>query len=404
MLGIILGLIAVLALFLIQGDFVQGLMRPAYNENKCYDSDGGKIYETKGTVYGKMSTRDKKTQYIDSCDGDKLVEYYCDGTKVKKEEKECGKCIDSKCDTEYCNQTEFKTAFILLVEDMENVTQEILDQANFYREQTSTAFAGATNGLASMDTSTPLFIMETEDEMLGEFKQLAHLEIVTNNFYETNPDDYDFIIVFTTFDYLGTGTPTYYAAVTNQIEGIGLFLDDLASFYGSEGQLKGVVPLYDWYGFPLKYPHLTSITINLILHEIGHCWGVYVGDSFTGDGDEELGLKDYLPGFENYGTSGGGVHFYGGLESPYETGSLMYANYFIPNGDGTFKRENDETGIKKYHPFMLYFMGLLPKSEYSTKYQIYDQGPGGANADNATPYKKVSVNDIIAVEGERKCE
>ncbi|MFA4891053.1 MAG: hypothetical protein WC604_01720 [Candidatus Gracilibacteria bacterium] len=391
-LGVVLGLVvAGVALFLTQGNFVQGLMRPAYDANKCYDSDGGKTYETKGTTYGKMTTRSKQTQYTDSCDGDTLVEYYCDGTKVKKEEKECGKCIDSKCDTEYCNQTEFKTAFILLVEDMENINPEVLDKADFYREQTSTAFAEATNNLASMDTSTPLFIMETEDTMFDELKKLTHQDIITNNFYETNPDDYDFIIVFTAFD--SNGAPSNYMGVTNQIEGIGIPLGDSTLSMGSEGQLKGVIVLYDWHEAiaPPQYVTSTSHILHfLIPHEIGHYWGVYVGDKFSGDGSEELGLKDYLSSY----------HFYGGLESPYETGTLMGANYFIPSGNGTFVINNDELGIKKYHPFMLYFMGLLPESEYGTKYQIYDLGP----AYNATPYKQVSVNDIIAVEGERKCK
>ncbi|MFA4891223.1 MAG: C25 family cysteine peptidase [Candidatus Gracilibacteria bacterium] len=114
MLGVILGLVVILALFLIRGDFVQGLMRPAYNENKCYDSDGGQKYDVKGTTYGKILTRGKqtKTQYADYCDGDALVEYYCEGTKVKKSIKESnngescylgeivgwdGYCLDSEC-------------------------------------------------------------------------------------------------------------------------------------------------------------------------------------------------------------------------------------------------------------------------------------------------------------------
>lgn len=93
MLGIILALVlAGAAIFLIKGDYVQGLMRPAYDTSKCYDSDGGKTYDTKGTTYGKMGTRDKQTQYTDSCNGDILTEYYCEGNIVKKEEKTCYEC------------------------------------------------------------------------------------------------------------------------------------------------------------------------------------------------------------------------------------------------------------------------------------------------------------------------
>ena len=96
------------------------------------------------------------------------------------------------------------------------------------------------------------------------------------------------------------------------------------------------------------------------------------------------------------------IHFYRGLESPYETGTPLFSDYWIPNGDGTYKKEN-KFDVKKYHPFALYFMGLLPKEEFNTKFQIYNAGPVGQfNFLKATPYKKVDVNDIIAIEGERK--
>lgn len=88
MLGIILALVLTgAAIFLIQGDYVQGLMRPAYDTSKCYDSDGGKNYETQGTTYGKMSVRNSKTQFTDSCNGDALTEYYCENNQIKSRNK-----------------------------------------------------------------------------------------------------------------------------------------------------------------------------------------------------------------------------------------------------------------------------------------------------------------------------
>src|SRR3989339_496971 len=99
MLCVILGLVAILALSLIQGNFVQGLMRPAYNENKCYDSDGGQKYDVKGTTYGKMSVRNSKTQFTDSCDGNTLVEYYCEKNNVAEKKENGGikkECSDGK--------------------------------------------------------------------------------------------------------------------------------------------------------------------------------------------------------------------------------------------------------------------------------------------------------------------
>jgi len=42
---------------------VQEQMFPAYNESKCYDSDGGENYEKNGITYGKMSVKDEENKY-----------------------------------------------------------------------------------------------------------------------------------------------------------------------------------------------------------------------------------------------------------------------------------------------------------------------------------------------------
>lgn len=67
---------------------------PAYDENKCNDSDGGKNYEEAGTVFGKIS-RSKFGSKNDFCSSEaELVEYYCGGKFIKEEkylcENDCG--------------------------------------------------------------------------------------------------------------------------------------------------------------------------------------------------------------------------------------------------------------------------------------------------------------------------
>lgn len=116
-LSVVLGLVIVLALFLVQGDFVQGLMRPAYDTNKCYDSDGGQKYDVKGTTYGKMSVRNSKTQFADSCDGDTLTEYYCNGNYVKKIENDCSLCEEGKCVAPQCfnDECESKSVDFMII-------------------------------------------------------------------------------------------------------------------------------------------------------------------------------------------------------------------------------------------------------------------------------------------------
>lgn len=96
-------LIAVLTVFgaaLVTSGNLQGLifkLKPAYNENKCYDSDNGKNYEIKGTTFGKMAPRSTQTQYSDFCENNTLSEYYCNGQNVNKEIKDCIDCDKGAC-------------------------------------------------------------------------------------------------------------------------------------------------------------------------------------------------------------------------------------------------------------------------------------------------------------------
>lgn len=101
-----------------------------------------------------------------------------------------------------------------------------------------------------------------------------------------------------------------------------------------------------------------------------------------------------------------GMHFYRGLDSPYETGTPMNSDNWIPNGDGSYRRTEYIGEIEKYHPIQLYFMGLLTKDNYDfdKKFQVFNAGTGvDFNPERAYPYKEVSINDIIKIEGERVC-
>lgn len=62
---------------------------PAYDENKCNDSDGGKNYDEAGTVYGKFS-RSEFGNRTDVCvTRTKLKEYYCKEKFIQDDEYNC---------------------------------------------------------------------------------------------------------------------------------------------------------------------------------------------------------------------------------------------------------------------------------------------------------------------------
>jgi len=400
MLGIILALVlAGAAIFLIQGNYVQGLMRHAYDTSKCYDSDGGKNYETKGTTYGKMGTRDKQTQYIDSCNGATLTEYYCDGTKVKKEEKACSKCADGKCDNDPCNQTNFSTAFILLYENESQLTGERINTFNEMKDDFSGSFKYATYDLATMDTSGEIFLMKMEEDMFYvDVNNDKNIDIynISKKYYSTHDDIHYFLIIGLAFDppqNVMNEANAYLKGVKIDINGIGFKPYDYSNLYGTTGKLHGIVILnQDIKKYGPAFKIFNETPSQIFLHEIGHQWCCTIGDEF-GFGDN-LEITT-------------GMHWYMGLESGYEGTSPMGANHWVSNDDGTYKTFSAPDGTKpRYHKFMLYFMGLLNPEEYGKKYPVYDfcfQSNPWCET-KATLWKEVSINDIISIEGDRYCE
>ena len=101
--GVVLTLIIVAGVILVSNsDYLQGrfskLRRsprrastenyqilPAYDEQKCYDSDEGQNHDVKGTVYGSTIDRlGNKTSAnkVDICQNGKLIEYYCSSNNL----------------------------------------------------------------------------------------------------------------------------------------------------------------------------------------------------------------------------------------------------------------------------------------------------------------------------------
>jgi hypothetical protein len=366
---------------------------PSYNQKRCYDSDSGKNYEEKGTTYGTMTSDTSKTRFTDYCDGDTLVEYYCSRNRVRKVEKECASCGKGAC--EYCTQNNFKTALILVYEDQSQLTGDVLNLAEEIVDSLPEAFEHATSDLATMGSEL-VYIKDGPELYLyneGEEIPIFSRHKVAQHFYTTHEDVYDFLLVTRTFD--GNKKSSSGGAVTDIIKGIG---QDEASIaytdYGSQGRLKGTAGLADFTDENLGY--FGEIPTNNVVHEIGHTWCCWVGDSLgTGGG---LEIRE-------------GGHWISGLESG-AGDTLMFAKHWELNSDGTYHyvpEENYGAEMRKFHPFVLYFMGLLPESEWGEKYPVYDTTKIEGDEDWWNSYaapkvKEVSVMNIIETEGERYCK
>ena len=223
-------------------------------------------------------------------------------------------------------------------------------------------------------------------------------QIISKEFFISHGDQYDFLIIFSNFDFqmpvsyidgkkfVARG---FYQGVSNAVRGIGEQVFDNSSWYGSSGQLKGTIDMGYLGGKvtnPLD-PEFTS-TMTTLSHELLHQWAARVKykTDFGNISNDLLGLDD--------------AHWSYLLDTQ---GSLMYGNKWRNNGDGTF---TSLPGRKYYSPLDLYLMGLIDKSEVPPMLLIEnplvtpDQLPDTGVTIEGTS-STVTINDIIAVEGER---
>ncbi|MFA4891490.1 MAG: hypothetical protein WC604_04065, partial [Candidatus Gracilibacteria bacterium] len=311
--GVALGIVVVAGIALaVNSEFLQGRLSrnakplPAYNENTCSDSDGGQIYETKGTTYVKTNTISRQTQYADYCDGDTLVEYYCDGSKIKSENKktndkeDCssGKIVQKKESIKphvdsYKSLISSNDIAIIQNKYGKDVFKKSTITADFientwktpltpnYKKTFKVAFVAINNGLpgggfdndeikgidnirkalpivfqlatysqATLDTSSPVVTIYTDYwlDPLG-----TQLKDVTKTFYENNPDDFDFIYVYQKSDqYRGLYNTV---RALNKCNGCDPFFAgeekndpcqqcyDKSESYGSNSKLAGVIQI-----------------------------------------------------------------------------------------------------------------------------------------------------------------
>lgn len=220
---------------------------------------------------------------------------------------------------------------------------------------------------------------------------LARAEI-TKAFYTHHDDIYDFIVIFTDFDFkmpVEESTVAFYNHVKNDTEGIGRPLFDNTALYGSNGVLEGTIDMGNISNLELDPAHADfSDTMLTLSHELLHRWGAYVSYK-----TESGTISEALLGK-------GGSHWSFLLDSQ---GSVQYGNAWQDNGDGTF---TSHAGFKYFSDLDLYLMGLADPSEVAPMLLIQSGDADPA----ALPEADVSINgtatyvtmdQIIEAEGDR---
>jgi hypothetical protein len=367
----------------------------------CVDSDGGDNVYEKGSLDVSYLTNSPTDDCITN---NILLEQFCDGSQTGNKIHTCkNTCVDGACtqdvvdtivEVNACSQKDYKMAYILLVHEGKTDFQDSLDKMNDLKSKVSEAFNVATLGTATMNTAHPVTILTVPSgfTLTGSTSKTTNL---LDRFYETNPKDFDFITFYG--DGFWTSGSQSHFLVNQNIQNIGVTMNEDKLGDTIPKNLKGINQMQDIRPYDFDGVFAKAFVTG-DLHETGHqWWSRGIGDGFSGD---RTGILEI-----NFGG-----HPYRGLQSPWSAPTPLGSEYWVVNDDGvTYSRASFDllNYSPKYHPFILYTMGLLDKSEYDVKHQIFDVGGAYTgrpyNFENAIPYSEVSVSDIINVMGPRIC-
>ncbi|MEO1084937.1 MAG: prenyltransferase/squalene oxidase repeat-containing protein, partial [Acidobacteriota bacterium] len=210
---------------------------------------------------------------------------------------------------------------------------------------------------------------------------------VTRSLLETNPDRYDFVLVFTNFDWNSGAAGALYWGVRNDTEGIGGALFDNSSQWGTE-TIQGYIDAKSVDDYRRSDGTLDERRTEVFLnHELGHRWLVRPQVDW-GDGP-----SDALIGQD-------GAHWSYLLDTD---ASYLYGGDWVSNGDGTYTSVAER---QRFSELGLYLMGLISPDQVEPftllenpaidPTQVFTLG----DTIEATP-RTLTVDDVIAAEGAR---
>jgi subtilase family serine protease len=201
-------------------------------------------------------------------------------------------------------------------------------------------------------------------------------------------DQYDYLVVFTTFDFDKGSAAAFYSGVRNDIQGIGQPVFNNSVSYGSANKLRGIVDMGNMrnLSFAPGAPAYRN-NLNIFLHEVMHTFGVYV--KYT---DASGALSSGLLGAQ-------GAHWNYFLDSD---ASVMYGADWR---DFNSQFQAADT-LHRYSDLDLYLAGFLGANEVGN-ISVIRGGTGEASAypvlGAITPgtRENVSISQIISANGAR---
>lgn len=291
--------------------------------------------------------------------------------------------------TRDCENKNLKVAFIFLTHGDKDL--EELEKIQLIKDKLPEFFSWALDNLASVDVSYPLVRLEI-DRFLTDDQNEILLNEVAFSFYDSNPDVFDFLIIYNNFKKNEKAT-AFYTPVSNWISGDNKILLDRSENFGSLGKLKGIINMGNINKYSLGKQEGLDMAENYLLHEMLHHFSGAI--SFIDENNERnwalLREKD-LNHWSDY------VDFISPL------GGLGWQD----NKDGTFTSKVsllEDTSRKKFSELDLYLLGLLPARAVKPIMYLEPREKGllSSTTIEATG-KYVTIDQIIAAHGEWRCK
>ena len=213
--------------------------------------------------------------------------------------------------------------------------------------------------------------------------------VVAREFFRTHLDTYDFLVVFSTFEFDSEDAVALHYGVQNQVRGIGLGQFDVSDLFGSDGRLLGYIDMgaLSRYETDPMEPAFES-TLATLGHEVMHQWSGRVR-FMDAEGKKSKALLDR-----------DGSHWSALLDT---SASVLYGHQWRDNHDGSF---TSEAVLRFFSPLDLYLAGFYQASEAPPFLLIESPDhpvdgppkPGITVHGHATT---VTIEDVIAAEGVR---
>ena len=224
----------------------------------------------------------------------------------------------------------------------------------------------------------------------GTINDLSRRE-VAKEFLRLHTDQYDFLVIFSNFDYPMpmAEAAAFYLGIKNDVQGIGKSIFDSSASFGSAGKLQGIIEMGNIFGIASD-PGEAGFedTLALLSHEQMHRWGANVRFKDAGGT-----MSAALLGQD-------GNHWTFLLDSD---ASVLYGSDWRENENGTFTSLNKQ---KNYSSLDLYLMGLYDKAEVPPMLLIDNPNIDPARQPevgvtiSGTP-RIITIDDVVAAEGER---